>query len=375
MNFFDDFNTIFRESLNSMDNKWTDIDGKDSRIGLDNLGNTCYLNAVVQCLSNTDLLRQYFFSDKCEEDLTTSDGMIAYAFSRLIRQLWTTEDPKRTARSVRPTQLKSLCDRWSALSWGQNDAHEFLALLVDAIHADLNRVRVKRAITRTTDENDNRLDANTLAIQSWNEFQRNNDSIITDLFYGQYVSSIHCTVCPKVSLKFDPFVYLSLPIPIKHTDIHLTDCLRLYTAPEYLSHSNSWYCPKCKTNREARKQIHFWRLPHVVIIQLKRFCFDVNSCPEKITGFVDFPLYLNLDSGMTDSLGRKSSMLEMRHQLVMPLHLPPVMWRKTSLRLQFKGLGWRRFDDNRVDDIREDYVITRNAYILFYKRKEYKSNL
>ncbi|CAG2175103.1 unnamed protein product, partial [Oppiella nova] len=183
---------------------------------------------------------------------------------------------------------------WSALSWGQNDAHEFLALLVDAIHSDLNRVRVKRAITRTTDENDNRLDANTLAIQSWNEFQRNNDSIITDLFYGQYVSSIHCTVCPKISLKFDPFVYLSLPIPIKHTDIHLTDCLRLYTAPEYLSHPNSWYCPKCKTNREARKQIHFWRLPHIVIIQLKRFCFDVNSCPEKITGFVDFPLY-NLD--------------------------------------------------------------------------------
>ena len=220
----------------------------------------------------------------------------------------------------------------------------------------------------------------------------------------------------QVSLKFGPFVYLSLPIPIKHTDIHLTDCLRLYTAPEYLSHPNSWYelivntvnlthklmvlwthryCPKCKTNREARKQIHFWRLPHVVIIQLKRFCFDLNSCPEKITGFVDFPLY-NLDLSpyclSEPSFSSYDLYAVVNHYGDVNGGHYTAFCRDSNV---FKGLGichacnrlrlriisidsligWRRFDDNRVDDIREDYVITRNAYILFYKRKEYKSNL
>ncbi|CAG2115958.1 unnamed protein product [Medioppia subpectinata] len=375
--FNDTLDPIHHKSVGAVVTDSNDNEGEDSRVGLDNLGNTCYLNAVVQCLANTDSLRHYFTSYDFEDDLNRSKGLIAYPLARLIRQLWTPSSDG-VKRSVRPTHVRSLCDRWSSLSWGQNDAHEFCTFLLDSLHNDLNRSRLKpSAITSSAeadDDNNNSTDVHALANSSWNEFKRFNDSIVVDLFYGQYMSAIVCSVCPKRSLKFDPFVYLSLPIPLTHKDINLRDCLDLYSAPEVLSQQNSWHCPQCRTSREATKYSRFWRLPRILIIQLNRFCFDIKSCPEKITSFVDFPLH-NLDLSSYSLSGQLSSYdlyAVVNHYGDVNGGHYKAYAKDTNI---FKGLGWRCFDDNHVDDMRPDSVITRNAYILFYKRKDYNSHL
>ena len=73
-------------------------------------------------------------------------------------------------------------------------------------------------------------------------------------------------------------------------DIALEDCLQLHTQPEKLTSDNPWYCPKCKDSREATKQITLWRLPHFLIIQLKRFSFRNILWREKIDSKVIYPI-------------------------------------------------------------------------------------
>ncbi|CAG2116328.1 unnamed protein product, partial [Medioppia subpectinata] len=186
--------------------------------GLQNLGNTCFMNSVVQCLSNTDPFRDYFTSGSYVPDINTnnpfgSGGVICRTFADLMRQLWS-----GTETSVAPVKLKERmgekCSTFS--SYMQQDAQEFCAFLLDVLHEDLNRRRERPVIKDEKDgddESDEPIDDQTLADQSWHTFGLLNDSIVTQQFYGQYKSKLVCPICAKVSVTFDPFVYLSLPLP------------------------------------------------------------------------------------------------------------------------------------------------------------------
>lgn len=72
--------------------------------------------------------------------------------------------------------------------------------------------------------------------------------------------------------------------------ITLNQCLTLFTEPEVLSPQEAWYCPNCKEHRQATKELSLWRLPVVLIIQLKRFSFTRSIFRDKIDKMVDFPV-------------------------------------------------------------------------------------
>ena len=87
-----------------------------------------------------------------------------------------------------------------------------LSFLIDGIHEDLNRVKVKKV---TEDPDRTGLTENQIAAKFWENHLARNDSIIVDLMHGQYRSEIECPKCGKVSITFDPFLMLTLPIPEK----------------------------------------------------------------------------------------------------------------------------------------------------------------
>lgn len=73
--------------------------------------------------------------------------------------------------------------------------------------------------------------------------------------------------------------------------ITIDECLRLFTSEEVLSERNMWYCPSCKEHRRATKQMHLWKLPRILIVQLKRFRQDEHSSfRRKNSAYVDCPL-------------------------------------------------------------------------------------
>lgn len=178
--------------------------------GLLNLGNTCFMNSAIQCLVHTPEFARYFREDYHQEINWQNPlgmvGELALAFGELLRKLWA---PGRTPIAPRPFKAKLARFAPQFSGHNQHDSQELLAFLLDGLHEDLNRVR-HRPYIRSRDA-DGRPDEE-VADEYWANHIARNDSIIVDVCQGQYKSTLVCPVCNKVSVTFDPFMYLSLPL-------------------------------------------------------------------------------------------------------------------------------------------------------------------
>uniref|UniRef100_A0A803YC32 Ubiquitin carboxyl-terminal hydrolase n=1 Tax=Meleagris gallopavo TaxID=9103 RepID=A0A803YC32_MELGA len=182
--------------------------------GLSNLGNTCFMNSALQCLSNTPPLTDYFLEDKYEAEINHSNplgmrGEIAEAYAELIKQIWSGRQSHVAPRMFK-TQVGRFAPQFSG--YQQQDSQELLAFLLDGLHEDLNRVK-KKPYLELKDAN-GRPDS-VVAKEAWENHRLRNDSIIVDIFHGLFKSTLVCPKCSKVSVTFDPFCYLTLPLPLK----------------------------------------------------------------------------------------------------------------------------------------------------------------
>lgn len=207
--------------------------GGKGLVGLSNLGNTCFLASATQCLSNTHVLVDYFLSEShlVRQSLTSADvyreelnrdnplgmdGQVAEAFGETVQNLW--ESP--TFSSYAPRKLKGTCSRFAPqfAGYGQHDTQEFLAFLLDGLHEDLNRIRKKPYIEKPdwkAGGGDRELAE--LGRECWDGYKKRNDSVIVDLFQGQLQSTLVCPDCHQESITMDPFMYLTVPLPISQT--------------------------------------------------------------------------------------------------------------------------------------------------------------
>ncbi|KAG4395407.1 hypothetical protein GLYMA_20G217800v4 [Glycine max] len=199
-------------SLTNMDDRYDVYKGERGGLaGLQNLGNTCFMNSSIQCLVHTPPLSEYFLQDYSDEiNMDNPLGMcgeLALAFGDLLRKLWSSG---RTA--IAPRAFKSKLARFAPQfsGYNQHDSQELLAFLLDGLHEDLNRVKQKPYIEMK--DSDGRPDEE-VASECWKNHMARNDSLIVDVCQGQYKSTLVCPVCGKISITFDPFMYLSLPLP------------------------------------------------------------------------------------------------------------------------------------------------------------------
>uniref|UniRef100_A0A672M582 ubiquitinyl hydrolase 1 n=1 Tax=Sinocyclocheilus grahami TaxID=75366 RepID=A0A672M582_SINGR len=157
----------------------------------------------------------------------------------------------------------------------------------------------------------------------------------------------------------------------------LEQCLNLFTKPEVLAPEEAWYCPKCQQHREASKQLLLWRLPNVLIIQLKRFSFRSFIWRDKINDMVDFPVR-NLDLSKF-CIGHKGDIQQPpiydlyavinHYGGMIGGHYTAYARLPSDKNSQRSDVGWRLFDDSTVTTVEESQVVTRYAYVLFYRRR------
>ncbi|XP_032840239.2 ubiquitin carboxyl-terminal hydrolase 4 isoform X2 [Tyto alba] len=198
--------------------------------GLSNLGNTCFMNSSLQCLSNTPPLTDYFLEDKYEAEINQNNplgmrGEIAEAYAELIKQIWSGRQSHVAPRMFK-TQVGRFAPQFSG--YQQQDSQELLAFLLDGLHEDLNRVK-KKPYLELKDAN-GRPDSE-VAKEAWENHRLRNDSIIVDIFHGLFKSTLVCPKCSKVSVTFDPFCYLTLPLPLRRD--RLMEVTLVYADPQH----------------------------------------------------------------------------------------------------------------------------------------------
>ncbi|KAK9506727.1 hypothetical protein O3M35_008606 [Rhynocoris fuscipes] len=198
--------------------------------GLRNIGNTCFLNSVVQCLSNTRILKDYLIRKDYQSDLRNSEsrGALIKSFSDVITELWSGE-----GKIVNPSVFKSQVQRYAPrfMGYNQQDAQEFLRYLLEGLHDDINRVHVK---PKNLPEIDDDLNDSMKSSESWKQYLRCDNSRIVDLFVGQLKSTLQCTACGHSSTTFEVFWDLSLPLPSRSGSLRLSQCLDHFTKEEVL---------------------------------------------------------------------------------------------------------------------------------------------
>ena len=189
------------------------MDGTNlGRCGLSNLGNTCYMNSVLQCLSKTEDLTKYFLNKNYLKEINNGNisgtkGEFSNEYYNLIDYLF-----NRTQDPFNPNEFRKIFIKYNPMfnNSEQQDALKFISSLLDNLHEDLNRITIKayKELNEQTEE-----ETDEQASNRWWRYQKSReDSIITDLFQGQYKSTVKCSSCEKSNIKYESFLILELPI-------------------------------------------------------------------------------------------------------------------------------------------------------------------
>lgn len=309
--------------------------------GLDNLGNTCYMNSVLQSLYSIKEFRDYIMKSKSPKALHTS-----------IRKLFSSMNRQTGQVSKSPEEFWNTFTDYKPIFKGrqQHDAQEFLRYIIDGIHEEVNK-----AIHRRKSKNI------VKKVYSAKEAQKQfilyvDDSELVQLFVGQLRSTIQCKHCLNQSHSWDHFWDLSLSIPEKEGESDINECLNNYTEVEVMDKDCQPFCDNCKQRRESLKKLNFERLPIILIIQLKKF----GNNGQKITKNVRINEYLVIN-GTNYSLFAVIS-----------------HWGSTCSSghynnyCKYYGNQWIFFDDDTVR--KEDNIDLNNmtgAYILFYRNSSF----
>ena len=192
------------------------IDKSKGIIGLFNLGNTCYMNCSLQCLSNTKDLTKYFLYNYFQNEINLenefgTNGVLAKAYYDLIFNMWLTNIKRLTPYFFR----MSFCESTRKfMNNRQQDAMEFISIFLNSLHEDLNRVTGKQYIQiEEQKKNEKDIEASK---RYWEYHKLRDNSIVVDLFQGQFQNIIKCEKCLNEKKTYEPFINISLSIPSEH---------------------------------------------------------------------------------------------------------------------------------------------------------------
>lgn len=263
--------------------------------GLKNVGNSCYQNATLQCLSATIPLAKFMLDGSYKRDINRvnplgTQGALAESFAHLIKVMWSEQ-----YTFVSPVTFREAISRFASVFRGydQHDSQEFLSFLLDGLHEDLNRVVHKPPPVEMTPQREQELETlpqQVASVKEWTIYRQRNDSLIVDWFQGQFRNKMTCLTCGKTSTTYNAFMYLSLPIPQGKgfSKVSLFQCLDAFVKEEVMDKADAWNCPNCKKPRKATKRLSISRLPMILLIHLKRFSFK-GPFTDKIESQVTFP--------------------------------------------------------------------------------------
>ncbi|KAM8860508.1 ubiquitin carboxyl-terminal hydrolase 3 [Synchiropus picturatus] len=347
--------------------------------GLRNLGNTCFMNAILQSLSNIEQFSCYF---KALPAVALRSGKTAG------RRMYHTRSQGDTSVSLVEEFRKTLCSLWqgnqtafspdslfytiwkimpSFRGYQQQDAHEFMRYLLDHLHRELLHSRNGATAPQ---------EGVRVAPADGKCCINGSTSVVTSNFGGILQNEVNCLICGTESRKFDPFLDLSLDIPSQFRQKRskdqdpgptctLRDCLSSFTDLEELDETELYYCHKCKKRQKSTKKFWIQELPKVLCLHLKRFHWTA-FLRNKVDTYVQFPLKgLDMKGYLLEPETPQTRSCLYDLAAIVVHHGSGVGSGHYTAYGSHEG-RWYHFNDSTVTLTNEDTVTKAKAYILFY---------
>jgi len=251
--------------------------------GIRNIGNTCYINTIIQCLGYCHAFLRLMFND--ENAIVKNEKSLLWQLCTLYKDSCSNEV---ISTAINPVNLiKVLHSKMHVYLnvFEQNDINEFLTILLDKLNDEISRPYDERHksydATSLFDIQRRRMDS------SWELHHKKNYSELVPMFYGQMISQIICGNCKAIHHNHEVMMNIMVSVnPDKNES--LQKILDNFFLDELVD--ETWSCDKCKRSHKSTRSHRLWRVPNILIITVKRFTKTL----EKINTSIDVPVYLDI---------------------------------------------------------------------------------
>ncbi|KAJ3426337.1 hypothetical protein M0813_09137 [Anaeramoeba flamelloides] len=333
---------------------------KEERLmGLNNYGNTCYANSILQSLYHCIPFREFVLSQHNKELSKIEQMNLLNCLSELFHNI---RYNSKQIGKVGPRKFIGKLRKVNLLFAGktQQDAQEFLNFLLNEI-SDLylqHKYPEMNLHDRSRQETE-----------------------IHKIFRGELSTETKCRCCESSTSRKEHFLDLSLDI---QENCSLTNCFKQFSIPEKLVGENKYYCECCRSLQEAYKTTRISKLPQILVIHQKRFkYFERIQSHKKLFHKVSLPLEFKI-LNTTKKCKKKNIPYELFAMVIHKGHAPHFGHYVAIIKSHDK---WILMDDERVIVVNENFleyffgtpvgesVHNETSYILFYQQMDHKKNI